>query len=237
MRRDLDAVEAWLDVQRERADRSERCSEYVRELVAKGDEAAIRKLVDEDRGMLDDVTNDVLRSVGRFLLDHLMFRKAHVHRERFSDRVQMPAVWTYLAPLLVGVAAGSLLVLDVGTAWNDVMPPERTLGWIFMVLLSYGTSFLLLAGGLAARMAASTETEGGWLGKALSVGKRVLVTYLGTAAIALVVNAITLLTLEGTEFRRDVPFGYQLVLWTGLALFLGIFLGLIQQGRGLVSEK
>ena len=60
--------------------------------------------------------------------------------------------------------------------------------------------------------------------------------------MAFAVSAVVLWTLEGTSIRvmgpdhQTVPFLLQALLWSGLSLFLGLFLGLIMQGGGMLRR-
>ena len=195
---------------------------------------------------MDLLPPDGLRRLGRFFLDHLMFKEAHDLRKRVRERrVMIPAVWAHLTPLLAGVAAGVFFVLDVGTAWNEVLLPGHALAYGATLVLSLLLSLVLLAGSIASRIPAAAPGKGESLRKARRIGGRVLPVWLLSLALAVAVSAATLATLDGTtaravavgEERIALPFFHQTLLWGGLGLFLGTFLGLILQGRGAARDE
>lgn len=236
----LARVLRWGEQRREEARRSAKAAEACMRILDRGDEAGALALVGSEE--LSLLPAAAIRRLGRFLLDHLQFRPAHRLRGRAANRVQLPAAWTHLAPLLGGVAGGTFLVLDVGTAWNDVVGAASPLGLVVTVSLAVALSFALLAGNLASRMAASSQAPIGSGQRALRICARVFPTYLAALLLATFVSAVVLFTLEGTPSRQQasgaaLPFWPQVLLWASLSLFLGLFLGLILQGRGVAAEE
>ena len=239
----LASAEWWAKERLAAARRGEWERDRFRQLIDRADEPALAALTEEKEAhRLAFLGADDLRRLGRFLLDHLLLVRAQRLRALVRQRVQLPAVWSYLAPLLFGVAGGTFLVLDTGTGWNDVLVPERghPLAFVAVVAVGLVCSFLFLAGNLAGRMAA-TVGGGGWR-KVGAVCRRVLPVYLGALVLAFAVTALAMWTLEGTEMRiasdevTPLPYWSQLTLWSSLTLFLGVFVGLVLQGRGVTSD-
>jgi hypothetical protein len=90
----------------------------------------------------------------------------------------------------------------------------------------------LVAGGSRAR----------WFGR---IAARALPVYAGAWALALASSFLVLLSLTGTSATElealggaaPLPLGRQVLLWSGLSLFLGIFVGLLAQGRGMFETS
>jgi hypothetical protein len=224
---------AWREQARERAEQQA----LVRELLDRGDERALAALVSApEESAIDLLDADELRRLARFLLARLCYRDASRLRARVAGRVQLPGPLSHVAPLLVGVSSGTLLVLDIGTAWNEVVVAGRTTHYAATIGIALFFSFLALAGSVASRMPRTPET--GALRRVAQVSVRVLPTYLGTFALACAVSAVVLLTLENTSIRPagGVLFLPQTLLWGSLSLFLGLFLGLILQGRAAFRD-
>jgi hypothetical protein len=224
-----------------RADVRERAASTARvvQLLDRGDEAAVIDLV----GRADDPTverlgAEELRRVARFLLLRLRYRAAARLRARVARRVQLPGPLAHVAPLFVGVSSGTFLVLDVGTAWNDVVGSDRPLQYAATVAIALLLTFALLAGNVSMLMPREDGTgRASWL---VLIGWRVLPTYAAAFALALAISSLVLWTLQGTANSisngHPIPFLPQAILWASLSLFLGVFLGLVLQGRGTFRE-
>ncbi len=190
----LEQLACWRAERLDEARRSAKASEACARALDRGDEAwAVAAATSAELELLPPA---MLRRLGRFLLDRLLFRAAHRLRARVRERAQIPAVWTHLAPLFAGVASGTFLVLDVGTAWNDVVAAHSPIGLAATVALSLLLSFVLLAGNLASRMAAADEPAPVRLSR---VCRRVLPTYALALLLAAGVSGLVLVTLEGTS--------------------------------------
>ena len=183
----------------------------------------------------------LLQRVGKFLLSHLRFGDALEYRRRIAGAVPIPSLLTWFAPLLVGSCAGSLLVLDVGTAWNVMALAGRELQLAGMITVALTLSFALLFADLAQRVvrrAAEGESHAAY---GMTVARRILPVLGVSWAVALTASSLVLLTLAGTDARSiggaPIPFVPQALLWAALSQFLGIFLGLVLAGRSVADEK
>lgn len=193
----------------------------------------------EDSSRMALLASDDLRAVHRFLLDQLLFAPVQRLKHEVSDRLHLPGLFSYLAPLLAGVFAGTLLVLDLGTAWNEVLTAGHRLEYYLTVGIALVASFGLVAGGLGSRMRKSGERQvsgSRWLAK---VVRRVLPIYTVALAMSFSCSTVILFTLLRTTTavgEGAVAFLTEAVLWSSLSLFLGLFLGLVLQGRGLARR-
>lgn len=212
-----------------------------------------------------DLGAETLSRINDFLLERLYLGQAARVRRIAARRVRdaqengsaaaattatrrRPRSWLiHLSPLLVGVPAGTLLVLDVGTAWSEVLLPGHEWAFRGTLLVSLALAFLTLVGGLARHTADDARKPG--LGGAMTwiggLARRGLPVFLGAWSLAFVCSFLVLISLTGTSETlvavgdADValPLLRQTLLWSSLSLFLGIFLGLIAQGRGLYGRK
>ncbi|MCC6522833.1 MAG: hypothetical protein IT373_09250 [Polyangiaceae bacterium] len=240
VRQVLRAVEQRSERWREQARRRYAEVERVTRLLDRGDDQAVLALVERD----DDLTLDLLppeelRRIARFLLLRLRYRAASKLRVRVQARAQLPGPVSHVAPLFIGVSGGTLLVLDVGTAWNEVVLPGHGTGYVLTVCAALTLSLLVLAGSVVSLMPRSPRGSAGR--RALASAVRVLPTFVAAFALACFISWLVLTTLAGTATRlgpggTPIPLASQVVLWGSLSLFLGLFFGLILQGRSTFRE-
>ncbi len=231
----MQRVENWLSTQRLLARRSRQMSEEVDRLLAARNEKKIRDLIKND-SRLELLGPSALSLIGGFLLDQLLFRDAHQFRNRVKKRAVVPSIWSVLGPLFVTVAGGTFLVLDIGTAWDDLLinPDLQTQRRVFLagtVLLAFGA----VTGSLAARMASGASI----LRRLMQSCYRVSVGFLAAWLVAFLVSLSVLWTLAGTRLMdaaHGISLPYHALFWSGPALFLGIFINLLFQGKRLGRE-
>ena len=215
-------------------------SERVTRLLDRGDERALVDLVNRGDRALDLLPPEELRRVARFLLLRLRYGAAARLRALVAARAQLPGPAAHVTPLFLGVSGGTLLVLDVGTAWNDVVLPGHGAGYWATISSALALSFLVLVGSVVSLMPhrpGATRAH-----RIVEAGLRVTPTFVAALALACGVSALVLVTLQGTPTRlgpggEPIPFLAQTLLWGSLSLFLGLFFGLILQGRSTFREE
>jgi hypothetical protein len=237
LRRALALTERWIERARDQARRRAAEVERVTAMLDRGDEEGVLDVVATGEA-LDLLGADELRRMARFLLLRLRYRAAARLRREVRERVLLPGPWTHVAPLIAGVSSGTLLVLDVGIAWNDVVSRGHETGYVATVAIA----LLLSLAQLAIRVAAVSPPRPGMsrVGWVTRLGVRIAPTYLGALFLACTTSGIVLWTLAGTAARQvndvSLPFAAQTLLWGSLSLFLGIFLGLVVQGKSTFSD-
>ncbi len=243
----------WLNGRLLLARRSEGENERVQRLLDSGEEEPIRALLlPGERSGLANLSESTLRNVGQFLLDHLLFRDAQDLGTLVQDRVRIKSKWGHLQPLLLCVLGGSILFLDVGTDWNSVI--GQGFPFFMTVFSAQFLSFFLLTADLAGRMIPASATTGMKIDLLRKAVRRVMPVYLLSMVLSIAVSALTLVSLGNSDLRfsisdrlvvhgpeilheRDLlPWGDQLALWSSFSLFLGVFLGLVVQGRSAASS-
>jgi hypothetical protein len=191
--------------------------------MARGDEAEVRRLL-TDQEKLSLLPASMLHRSHRFLLDQLLIRDARALRNAVARRVvlQSPAAW--LMPLYVAVAGGSFLVLDVGGEWLRLATVSGE-SWRYgtSIALAGLASYALLVVVLGQRMTGTAPRRWVW------AVVRVAPIYLLAAALSAVVSGVVMATLGGHGIA-------ELPMWTALALFLGVFVGLVFQGQSLTRR-
>jgi len=241
----LSRLSGWNRDARQRSLASEVVIRKVRRAIDRRDEGALVGLVREPSGdSLALLPPDDLRGLHRFLLEQLAFGGAQKLRGRVAERVQLPSIWSHLAPLGAGVVAGSLLVLDLGTAWNEVVAPGHLVGYVATVVLSLASSLSLLLIDMAARRGKPQGRSSSAVRALVRHVIRVLPVFLGSFALAFLASSVLLATLHDTAAREVasgdatlvLAFWKQAGLWSSLSLFFGLFLGLILQGRSVVKR-
>ncbi|MCB9669571.1 MAG: hypothetical protein H6734_08885 [Alphaproteobacteria bacterium] len=186
--------------------------------LVKGDEQAVLACVATPEARAALRPQDLTR-VQAFLLDGMRWADAARLRAQVADRVDLRAPAVHLLPIFAAVAGGSLLVLDFGDAWLQMAAGGLGPRYALTVVLTLGMSFLVLATTIGGRS---------------RCGSRVLVVrtapvFLATWLTAAVSSGLVAITL-GSVSLITLP------LFASLALFLGVFVGLILQGRSLRAD-
>ncbi len=239
----IDLAERWLADRRDRARDCERETSRVKRLICMRDEEALVGLVTPTgRAILDVLSAESVQQLGRFYLRNLMFRKFSMLRKRVVPRVRLPSVWSYLSPLLAGVAAGPLFVMDIGSSCNELIADGHEAQLWAAIGIGLVLAFWVLSASLTKHFPGPGKgfrNRMGYAGKAVG---RVLPIFAISMGIAGAVSAASVWLLRGTSLcdapdGAALPFFEQVSLWTSLGLFLGVFVGLILQGRGAVAEE
>ena len=244
--------------------RADEVMDFVDKWIKRGDKAkGSISLSADDRAGADEfgprhyeLDAETLLRLNEFLLErqHILrayrLKRASAQGDRGVDdknkkevKAQPRSWFSYLSPLAIGVPAGTLLVLDVGTAWNEVIFAGKEWAFRGTITLSLLLAFFTLVGGLARRTAGDVREAGvlGWGKWIWQMVKRSLPVFVGSWALAFLCSSLVLISLAGTSttgtYINLLTLGKQSLLWSSLSLFLGIFLGLIAQGRGLYDTK
>ncbi len=229
---------AWIDGHEDRVSAQVVFSEKVQRALDGADEERLLALVfhagttDLRKDDLARLLPDQIRAIHSFLLSHLHLRGAASLRDEVRDRVQLPSRSQYMAPLIAGVAAGSILVLDVGGEWLKLATAGNWPPYVTTVVLALSASLALLAGDLAGRMRSSAGKSTKPGSRLLAVLRRVAGTFALATTAAFLFSAVVIFSIGGVVCDGGDPYNvWDLLIFGSLSLFLGIFLGLILQGR------
>lgn len=236
----LDALDGFLNERRRDATRIERDSRRVRRLLADRNEEALVDLVHNAPASVEFVSPRLLRELGGFLLRQLRYRDARRLRLAVQGRTPIKSALSFVAPLLIGVTAGAFATIQSGPAWNDVVLKPASTAYVTTLAMSLGASFLLLVSKLEKHRAAPPTAHGSFGNSGrwrhyTSVGLRVLPTYGICFVLALFTSGLVLWTLDGTATRSG-SFLWQALLWSGISMFLGMYVGMLAQNQGFVSD-
>jgi len=210
-------------------------SERVASLLGRGDEkSVIAYLKPPDRLAYLPATD--IQRMAAFLLGRFRFGDHKTLRQKVKGRVQLRAWQWHWLPLTAGIAAGPFFVLDFGEEFvRQPAGPALYCTLAGTLLLS----FVLLSSSLASQSDASSagsRLKAVWnvLARVLpTVVARVLPLFLVAAALACL-SSVAVMSATGRIAGEHLVL--RLALWTGLSLFLGMFIGLVLQGRGF-SQK
>ncbi len=223
----FDALEQWRKARMDSARRSRQASDRAVRMFDAGDELGAQALLESAR--LKELSPEAVHRFGRFLLAQLLFADARRLRTATEGRVGLPSLTSYLAPLLIGVAAGPFVVLDIGDGWNAMLDQPNRAGLYGTCGLALLMSFGLLAASLSANFAGSADTrEAG--SRWRRIVSRVLPVWVGLLLVATVASTVVLATLPNKHLSLET-----MVLWSSLSVFLGLFVGLMAQGRSLTA--
>lgn len=171
----------------------------------------------------------LLRELHGVYLERLLFREAsrlaNLAGKPPLEELTLPSPAAYVAPVIAAVTGGVFLVLQVG-AWNELLVPLKVVPLAVTHAIALFTSFLQLM-----RLLQVQRHE------LARVVTRLVLAFAATWLVAATVSALLLWSLDGTSSRmthgQPIPFVSQWMLWTSLSQFLGLFLGLVVQGRRL----
>jgi hypothetical protein len=198
-------------------------------LLERADEVALSALV-RDTEQMELMPVEELRRIHRDLLGQLRFSDAEYLRRAVASRIRLPDRISHMMPLFGAVAGGTFLVLDVADSWLDLVPQEAWGRYAATMVMALGASYGLLLNDLSPRINTGAATP---LKRARILVFRTLPTFLQAAAVSVMVSALAMATLGALT---PTPAGMlSLALWSSLALFLGVFIGLISQGQSATS--
>jgi len=200
------------------------------QLMESGDDAGIARLV-RDREQLRLLPVHEVRRLHSSLLGQLMFGEARTLRRSAEGRCELPTQVSYLMPLFAAVGGGTFLVLDVGESWLSLVEQRAWWGYAATVALTLLASFTLLLADLGPRV---PQTSGSLRRRYTRLAVRAFPTFVQAGAVSVLVSAIAMATLKKLPGPDAVP---TLVLWSSLALFLGVFIGLILQGQSATRDR
>jgi hypothetical protein len=194
------------------------------------------------------LSGTTLRAAHQFLLAQLLYRDAtRVRRMILAERpeVQVSSIVVHFAPLWSGVLGGAFFTLSLAKTWNDL---ARLGGPPFFVALggSVVGAWAFLMYDLRGRVhSLPGEETSVWSKVATRVapafGASVMIAVLETLALLWVcqgTESVISGTLAGFELDLGTAAGVRAAaLWSAITLFGGIFVGLVAQGRGAVSER
>lgn len=234
------ARRAWQSLA-DKLDASREAQTQLEPLLASADETALASAFPADRTQL--LPGDDAKRLHRFWLDRLEFRRAAAMRRQLAGQVQLPSWYAYFAPMFAGILSGPLLMLDVGGNWNELLgaPGGQVTVHLWVTsAVALSAAFLLMTSMIAQRLGPTGSRGAQDRPRWWAVASRTLPSFGGAVVLAVVAVGLVLTSLEGTSIRGQAnapyPFVPQVALWASLSLFLGIFIGLVAQGRSAAGE-
>lgn len=233
----LGRIAAWAcDLLRE-SERGDAQRRRVQHLLAVSDEDGVVGFLDDEGVSMAWLRQDDLKNIHRFLLDHLLLKSAGRLRARARERMALPSAWSHLAPLFQGAVGGPFVVLDIGTPWNELLTAGHTVPFWSTVVASLLLSYGILTGSLASFANVSLSP----LRPFMAFSARVFKAWIAAFSVSAVVSVLMMLTLSGTSLRTSeqgaIPLGSQVLLWSSLAMVLGVLLQLVLQGRSAAEHR
>lgn len=247
----------WLSHAHVRTNEVSNASARAREALDRGCEAACISLLGpnqaETRTLALLPAADIAR-LHKFFLQRWLFAQANALAGRAGDRVELMPVRRHLAMVFVGVATGPILIVDFGVVFNSVLLPGRAPAFVATVLLcALGTLAVLGTAVTSPQVAhdGSAASSGAiarlrsLLGNSIESGKikakRAAWVWGATFVEAMALSVLVLEILSNNPDLRTLdgvalPWLTQVLLWTSLSQFLGIFIGVVAQGQSLGRE-
>jgi hypothetical protein len=228
---ELETVDRWArDLLRQRTANEAHRRQLMESLEARDEEAVRNALALAENGRL--LRAEEAERVYEFFRERLLLSQARRLRESMQRRVGLPHQWAHLAPLAQGAVAGQFFVLDIGTAWSELLVSGREPAYWTTFGLGLAVSYLMLLSTLVSAARLPSNAKGLWL----RFAGRVLLVWLAAFGLASLVTLVVMLTLEGTSLRtlNGTPLAFvpQWLLWSSLSIVLGVLLQLVLQGRG-----
>jgi hypothetical protein len=234
------ARRAWQSLA-DKLDASREAQIQLEPLLASADETALASAFPAGRTQL--LPGDDARRLHRFWLDRLELRRATAMRRQLAGQVQLPSWYAYFAPMFAGILSGPLLMLDVGGNWNELLgaPGGQVTVHLWVTsAVALAAAFLLMTSMIAQRLGPTGSRSAQDRPRWWAVASRTLPSFGGAVLLAIVAAGLILASLEGTSIRGQAnapyPFVPQVALWASMSLFLGIFIGLVAQGRSAAGE-
>ncbi|MEZ4320494.1 MAG: hypothetical protein R3F61_23640 [Myxococcota bacterium] len=186
-----------------------------------GDEDTLRNRMTQPE-FLALLTPAQLEQVHEFLLAQLAWWTAHRFRSTVRDRVALPSLFGHFLPMVAAISGGALLVQDFGTEWVDAARTQHAITerHVWTVAIALVMAFATLTGTLARRYH-SPDSAPVRMARVLG---RALPIFAMASVVAFTANAVALFTLNQLEVSTGVVGG-------SLALFLGVFVGLVLQSQ------
>lgn len=222
------------------------------------DHRQVDKVVEEaEKRTVEDIgeLRGALQSrVHNFLLERMYLpeaarfrRKARRNAEARGGQamIRLQSVPEYFAPLSVGVLAGPLILMGMGLSWNEVLLPGHEVEFSAMVIVSLIVALVTLTVGVARITVGdvvSTKSRAARIAASVTAVLPVFVAALGLAVLssAAVIGCLentSVTIVSGPSGNMPLPFFKQLLLWSALSVFFGMFLGLIAQGKSLYKSR
>ena len=220
------AVEMWIKVALKNHERRQDRLREMEEAMTDGREDDLMRLIEENHQLLG---KGELRKAGNYFLHRLNFKNASRIRDEWHAPV--PTTFSFFSPLLFGVVGAPLSSIQTDKIWQPVLkevaetwmaPHYHLVAWLPLLVSGY----MLLAE--LRRAAASLDVR-----EAL---RRAVKPLLVLFAINYAINAgVYWVAPQGVDVN---PAGMlaTVFLWGNLSLFIGVFLGLIAQGRRPMEE-
>lgn len=218
------AVEDWIAVGEANRLRRSQVVDDLHTAMIDGNEGEVLRLTSLERLLLGKAE---IARVGRYFLRRLRFDEASRLRAYCED---VPTSYQYYAPLLLGVAGAPLSSIQTDKIWEPLLVEAHDgqfLKYAFVVLPMLLISLYLLYSDVKLRAADLTFKEVLRRG-AVPLLLLLLVNYGG--------NWIVWWAVAKEAAHTAGPYATT-AMWGTLSLFLGIFLGLIAQGRGMAQEN
>ena len=217
------AVEEWIVAGEANRVRRKQLVEDLQTAMSDGSEAEVLRLAFEERLLLGKAE---IGRVGRYFLRRLRLTEAKRVRA-FCDEV--PQAWQYFAPLLLGVAGAPLSSIQTNMIWEPLLVDAHAgdyTKYAFVVAPMFLISLYLLYSDVKVR-APDLDFKQILRRGGLPLLLLLLVNYGGNWVVWWSVSR---------DVALEAGWLVTSVMWGTLSLFLGIFLGLIAQGRGMAED-
>lgn len=182
-----------------------------------------------------DTPPNSIRGLHTFLLAVGNYAKAdELKKQVESSEVKLTGSWSHLAPTLIGVASGPLMLFDQSPEWERVFEGGRMIPAMVLSSVAMLGSFAIIA--KWALTDASTGTRFARTARLLRRGGRL---WFLSGFIASVVCGILVGAYWGVKFEPEGwwPTLVKVIFWVSLSQFLGLFLGIIAAGQRMVGSK
>ena len=219
------AIEGWIDEARKNHQRRQEKLEEVDEAMADGNEARLVELLEQDHALLGD---GVLRKAGVFFLQRLAFDKARRVRDAWKGPV--PSALSYFSPLLFGVVGAPLSAIQTDKIWAPVLEAVSKSATAIQYHCVVWTLFFVSASMLWAELKRGAATL-----PVVEARKRAVVPAIMLFGLNYAINAFVYQVAPQGDGNHAGPLA-TVFLWGSLSLFMGVFLGLIAQGRRPMEE-
>lgn len=231
-------IKEWIEglsETRENADALNR--EYLDIVKNKKDINALKSRLDDllkDDALVSLLLPETIKTIHRFLQYNIEIRQSERFRKNKSiaDKTTLNSFAYFLSPLLIGIMVGPLFVLDFGDLWLELIEPGKEIYYYLTVFIAIGISTFIFYFNFY-------QMEFMSLRSFKMLCKSALIFFL-SFILAFISAAVVLLTVSDTSLTAEVRGLHDLfrmnLIWSSLSLLFGWLIGIILQGRRLISD-
>jgi hypothetical protein len=231
-------IKEWIEglsETRENADALNR--EYLDIVKNKKDINALKSRLDDllkDDAVVKLLLPETIKTIHRFLQYNLEIRQSERFRKNKSiaAKTNLNSFAFFLSPLLIGIMVGPLFVLDFGELWLELIEPGKEINYFLTIFIAIGISTFIFYFNFY-------QMEFMSLRSFKMICKSALIFFL-SFILAFISAAVVLLTVSDTTLTAEVRSFHDLfrmnLIWSSLSLLFGWLIGIILQGRRLISD-